>query len=360
MYIEIKVQRFNQALHLESGRILENFDLAYAIFGNMNATKDNIILVFHAWTGSHFVVNTHDKKGWWNELIGAGKAIDTMRYCVLCINVLGSCFGSSGPMSHDINGEAYRLNFPMINISDVVKSQKQLLDLLGIKQLKAVIGGSMGGMQALIFARDYPKIAQHIIVLACTHATSPWTIAFNKIAIEAITSDQDFNNGFYNESKIRSKGLKGLKIARMVGHLSFLSFESMNQKFARRFVQNEGIYDIFGRFEVERYLDYNGNNFSKSFDPISFIYLAKMINNFDLSHGFNCLKDALNLMQDNIHLISFSSDILFLASEMYAMYELLLSLNKTCTYMEVKGNYGHDSFLVEHSKFATYIANILS
>ena len=357
-----KTLHFTNPLYLQSGRILEPYDIAYSTYGILNENRDNCILVCHALTGSQHCSGIIDNKlGWWSEIIGPNKAIDTNKYFVICTNVIGSAFGSTSPISkiypRDIS---YRFSFPVITISDMIKAQRILLDTLDIRQLHAIIGGSMGGMQTLSFAIMYPNIAKKFIALSTTHATSPYIIAFNKIASEAIISDANFDNGNYDlECKPM---LKGLKIARMSGFLQYITKETMQKKFGRNYVNSDGLYELFGKFEIERYLDYNGENFCDIFDPLCLLYLLKAINIYDLSYGFVSLEDALKNVKNKLYLISFSGDSMFFASESKEIKTSMGSIGSThlCDYYEVESEYGHDSFLVECDKYADYLNDILT
>jgi len=363
MKITTKVAHFTSPLYLESGRILEPYDIAYETYGTLNEKKDNVILICHALSGSHHAAGLYEgdrKPGWWDGLIGDGKAIDTSKYFVICSNTVGSCFGSTGPMSEIYpSSEPYRLKFPVITIKDMVKAQMHLLSKLGIFGVKAIIGGSMGGMQALQFAVDYPNFAKDIIVLASTYATQPWAIAFNKVAIEAIRRDPRFNNGNYAKDEFKEQGCDGLAIGRIAGHISYLSPDSMDEKFGRRYVSNDGLFELFGRYEVERYMEYNTNNFSKMFDPLSYLYIVKAINTFNLSRGYESLYDAVSRIKASVHLISFSGDMLFFPKEMEHLAKMLNRNGQKYSYNEIDSNYGHDAFLVELEKFDYIIKDVL-
>ncbi|MBD3788865.1 MAG: homoserine O-acetyltransferase [Campylobacterales bacterium] len=363
MKIETKIAHFSSPLYLESGRILEPYQIAYETYGELNEDKSNVILVCHALSGSHHAAGTYagDKKaGWWDGLIGDGKAVDTQKYFVICTNVVGSCFGSTGPMSPMYpSEEPYRLKFPVVTIKDMIRAQMQLLSSLGIYHLHTIIGGSMGGMQALQFAVDYPNLADHIISLAATYATRPWTIAFNKVAVEAIRQDPRFENGQYEKDAFKKEGLDGLAIGRIAGHISYLSPASMDKKFGRNYVSNDGLFELFGRYEVERYMEYNTANFSRFFDPLSYLYIVKAINTFNLSRGYDSLYDAISRVKAKMHLISFSSDYLFFPEEMEHIYKMMEHNGQSCDYLEVQSDYGHDAFLVELEKFDSYIKEIL-
>jgi len=363
MKIETKIAQFTSALYLESGRILEPYSIAYETYGSLNQDKSNVILICHALTGSHHAAGTYKgdiKAGWWDGLIGDGKAIDTSKYFVISTNVLGSCFGSTSPMSPNYpSQEPFRLKFPVLTIKDMIHVQKELLSTLGIYHLRAIIGGSMGGMQSLQFAVDYPSFADDIISLAATYATRPWTIAFNKVAIEAIRRDSRFNHGHYEKDAFKEEGLDGLAIGRIAGHISYLSPLAMDDKFGRNYVNTDGLFELFGRYEVERYMEYNSNSFSRIFDPLSYLYIVKAINTFNLSRGYDSLHDAVMRIKSKVHLISFSSDYLFFPSEMEHIAKMMKRNKQSHSYLEVQSNYGHDAFLVELDKFDTHIKEIL-
>ncbi len=363
MKIETKTAQFSAALYLESGRILEPYEITYETYGELNVDKSNVVLVCHALSGSHHAAGTYEgeqKAGWWDGLIGDGKAIDTKKYFVICTNVIGSCFGTSGPMSNNYSTQApYRLKFPVVTIKDITRAQMHLLSSLGIHHVKAVVGGSMGGMQALQFAVDYPNFADEIISLAATYATRPWTIGFNKVAVEAIRRDPRFKHGNYEIDAFKEEGLDGLAIGRIAGHISYLSPDSMDDKFGRNYVNNDGLFELFGRYEVERYMEYNTNNFSRIFDPLSYLYIVKAINTFNLSRGYDSLEEAILRIKASVHLISFSSDYLFFPSEMEHIAKMMEKNGQKHTYLEVESNYGHDAFLVELEKFEDHIRKVL-
>ncbi len=365
MNIVTKVKNFTNPLYLESGRILEPYEITYETYGKLNRKKDNVIVITHALTGNHHASGRYEdeaKAGWWDGLIGDNKVIDTKKYFVICATVLGSPRGSTCAISTMYpTDKLYRFKFPVITIRDMVKAQKILFNKLGIYKVKAIIGGSMGGMQALQFAVDFPNFAESIIPLAATHATTPWTIAFNKVTIESILNDDDFKDGYYDPKDIAENGLKGLAIGRMAGHISFLSKDSMDLKFGRDYVETDGLYELFGRFQVERYLDYNGYSFPKWFDPLSYLYLIKAINIFDLSRGYDSFEDALERIESKLYLIGFKKDFLFFPEEMRKIHQTMQKTSKKdlVSYYEVDSNYGHDAFLVEIDKFSSYIKDIL-
>lgn len=362
--LQIHNEHFTNPLYLESGRILEPYDIVFETYGTLNEAKDNVVVITHALTGSHHAAGTYEgdnKPGWWDGLIGPGKAVDTDKWFVICTNVLGSCFGSTGPMSprYPYN-EPYRYKFPVVTILDMVKAQRILFDRLGIHQVHAIVGGSMGGMQALAFAVFFPNFAKKIISMAATAATQPWAIAFNKISQEAILKDPDFKNGYYDPQEIRENGLSGMAIGRMAGHISFLSHQSMEKKFGRAYRRDDGLYELFGKFQVESYLEYNGYNFTKWFDPLSYLYITKAINIYDLSRGFDSMEEALSKITAELYLVGFEKDLLFLPSEMKMIHEEMVKMGKTNSdYFEVQSDYGHDAFLVEIDKIEDYVRGAL-
>ncbi len=365
MKITTKVEKFTSPLYLESGRILEPYELIYETYGELNEDKSNVIVVCHALTGSHHAAGRYEgerKSGWWDGMIGDYKPIDTTKYFVICVNVIGSCFGSTGPMSSMYpSSKPYRLKFPVITISDMVKAQRMLFDRLGIYKAEAIIGGSMGGMQALCFSIEHPNFAKKHIILASTYATQPWAIAFNKVAREAIIRDSAFKGGQYDPEEIKESGFAGLAVGRMSGYISYLSPDSMSEKFGREYAQTDGLYELFGKFQVERYLDYNGNNFVNWFDPLSYLYITKAINIFDATRNYDSLEDSFSRIKSKITLISYTKDFLFLPEEMKTIETTLKNINKgdLVRYIEIRSNYGHDAFLVELNKFSHYIIEAL-
>ncbi len=365
MLVQTSSEYFDEQLYLESGRILEGYTQTYESYGELNSDKSNAIVVFHALTGSHHAASRYEgdsKPGWWDSLIGDAKTLDTTKFFVICVNVLGSCFGSSGPISETKKGNApLRLKFPVITISDMVSAQMSLFKRLGIEKAYAVIGGSLGGMQALCVAVEYPKFTDKIIMLASTHATSPWAISFNKLTMEGIVKDARFKDGNYEKEDFEELPLSGFAIGRMAGHISFLSPHSMEKKFGRNYVETDGLYELFGRFQIERYMEYNGYNFAKRFDPLSYIYIIKAMNIFDASRNYDSLSDSLKNIEAKMTLVSFRGDMLFMPSEMETIRDTLRDMGRgeRVDYHCVDSDYGHDAFLVEHDKFDFYIRKAL-
>ena len=365
MILQSKIQNFDEPLYLESGRVFSNFKLAYETYGELNPDKSNVVIICHALTGSAHAAGLYEgdvKPGWWDGLIGDHKAVDTTKFFVICINILASPFGSTCPLDVDeSSGREYRLRFPVVVVSDVVRAQMMLLKRLGISRARAVIGGSLGGMQALCYAIEYPEFADEIFVLASTYATQPWAIAFNKIATEAILRDPNFKNGNYDKNLIAERGLDGMAVGRMAGHISFLSPSSMQDKFGRNYVETDGLYEINGRFQVDRYLEYNGENFARRFDPLCYLYIAKMMNIFDCTRHYGNLKNACAQIRSRLHLISFKGDVLFPPGLMKEIYDTMSDLGKKdrASYAQIDSDYGHDAFLIEIEKFDYIIKRIL-
>lgn len=355
MNIETKKEHFSEVLRLESGRILSEFDLVYETYGKRSLNDDNIVIICHALTGSAHAAGKYDesdaKPGWWDALIGDGKCIDTREFFVICVNILGSPFGSTSPLSIEPStGREYRLRFPVLAISDVVNAQMRLFKRLNIRQVKAIIGGSLGGMQALCFAIEHPDFAKNILSMASTYATQPWAIAFNKIAMHAIKNDPEFKNGMYDKDEVIKNGLLGLEVGRIAGHISFLSPHSMKRKFERRYAPTDGLYELFGRYEVDRYMEYNGANFAKRFDPLCYLYTIKMMNNFDTTRHYGSLENALKNVRSKLFLLGFKGDMLFMPHEMEVIADEMKKLGKEYYYEEIDSDYGHDAFLVEIEK----------
>ena len=364
MKISTNLEYFNEPLHLESGRILSSFKLKYETYGKLNENKTNAVVVCHALTGSCHAAGMYDgdaKPGWWDTLVGDNKTIDTTKYFVICVSILGSPFGSTNPLSIDEStGTEYRLKFPVLTISDVVNAQMRLFTRLGIKKAHAVVGGSLGGMQALCFAIDHPNFSDRIVMLASTYATRACAIAFNKIAIHGILNDIIFDNGNYDKNLVAKHGLVGMEVGRMAGHISFLSPSSTDMKFGRNYVATDGLYELKGRFEVDRYMEYNASNFARKFDPLCYLYIVKMMNIFDSTRNYDDLKDALSNVKAKLTLIAFKGDMLFMPDEMKEIYDALNDLGKESEFYNIESSYGHDAFLVECDKFENHIKKALN
>lgn len=358
---------FTNPLYLSSGRILEPFQIIYETYGFLNENKSNAILILHALTGSHHAAGLYDndkKAGWWDKMIGKNKAIDTEKYYVICASTIGTPYGSTSPISPIYrsfgNDDHYRLNFPVITIQDMSRSIYFLINHLKITKLHAVIGGSMGGMKALSLCVLYPKLSHMYIPISTSFETNPMVILINKVMSECIMNDSEFKNGNYKIENEDEFKFKGLQIARMIGFSQYISLHTMKSKFGRKYVNTDGFYEISGRFEIERYLEYNSFNFCNYFDPLCYLYLIKALSLYDLSLGFNTLHDALNNIKSKIHLLAFSGDNMFPVSETKFLREILVSLNKEVSLNIVDSDYGHDSFLVEFDKFSDYIHYLIN
>ncbi|MCL4498728.1 MAG: homoserine O-acetyltransferase, partial [Chloroflexi bacterium] len=301
-------------LQLECGRTLGPIALAYETYGEMNADKSNCILICHALSGDAHVAGRHSpddlKPGWWDNMVGPGKAFDTSKYFVICSNIIGGCKGSTGPNStNPSTGKPYGLDFPMVTIRDMVEAQKALVDYLGIKQLMCVVGGSMGGMQVLQWAVSYPDMVKLAMPIASTARQSAQAIAFNAVGRHAIMADPNWKNGDYYGKSVPSRGLG---IARMVAHITYLSDQSMRNKFGRDLQDKcEPDYDFVTEFQVESYLNHQGDSFVKRFDANSYLYITKAMDYFDLSRPTGELRKTLSVVKAAFLVISVSSDWLF-------------------------------------------------
>ncbi len=351
-------------LQLQSGAAFGPFTLAYETYGELNADRSNAILVCHAWSGDAHLAGHYapddDKPGWWDDAVGPGKAFDTDRYFIICSNVLGGCSGSTGPASIDPKtGKPYGLTFPMLTIPDMVDAQRMLLDHLGIDTLLSVAGGSMGGMQALQWTVSYPNKVRSTIVLASTARLSPQTIALNEVPRQAIYADPNWNHGDYYGPD-RTPPNAGLAVARMIGHITFLSDESMREKFGRR-LRTSGRYGYTfdTEFEVESYLRYRGESFTKRFDANSFLYLSKAMDYFDMSYGLPSLAHAFRNVTARFLVLSYTSDWLYPSWQSKELVRALLQNGIDVTYVDIDSNYGHDAFLLETDRLAELARDFL-
>jgi homoserine O-acetyltransferase len=335
----------------KSGQTIRGFTLRYETYGALNVTRDNAVLICHALSGDHHSAGWHAetdaKPGWWNNLIGPGKAVDTARFFVVSANVLGGCQGSTGPSSIDPEtGSPYGLRFPFVTIRDMVNAQKLLLDHLGVTALHAVIGGSMGGMTAMMFAMEYPHFTRRQVVMASTANESAQAIAFNEVGRQAIMQDPDWNHGVYP----RDGGPRvGLGIARMMAHITYLSDAGMDRKFGRRRRESAGgeAYTFDPQFEVESYLRHQGQSFINRFDANSYLYITRAIDHFDPARAAGSLELAFAPVQAESLVVGFASDWLFPPEQNRAIALALLRAGKRASYAELATDLGHDSFLLE-------------
>lgn len=333
-------------LKLECGKSLGPVTLAYETYGRLNADKSNAILVVHALSGDAHAAGVRkgeDNPGWWEDMIGPGKAFDTNRYFVICSNVIGGCKGSTGPSSiNPKTGKPYALDFPMITIADMVNAQRHLIDHLGIGKLLSVAGGSMGGMQVLQWVASYPERVRSAIPIATALKHSPQQIAFNEVVRQSIMADPDWRQGNYYEY---GQPAKGLAVARMIGHITFMSDQSMEEKFSRRLKNGDYSFKFGGDFEVEGYLRYRGDSFVKRFDANSYLYITKAVDYFDLSDGK--LVSREKPIDTRFLVISFKSDWLYPCYQSQEIVRQLKAGFIEATSCEVASTYGHDAFLVE-------------
>jgi homoserine O-acetyltransferase len=350
---------------LESGAALRPVTLAYETYGRLNVDRSNAILICHALSGgahaAGYLAADDGQPGWWDDCIGPGKAFDTDRFFVICSNVLGSCYGSSGPGSIDpATGEPYGLRFPVVTIGDMVRAQVKLLDHLGIERLLAVAGGSMGGMQVLEWAAHHPHRLRAAIPIATTARHSPMLIAFSEVGRQAIYADPAWNQGDYYANGRRPDA--GLSVARMVGHITYLSEQSMHQKFGRRLQGRERYgYEFQTEFEIESYLKHNGDKFTRRFDANSYLYVTKALDYFDLAgqHG-GSLAAAFDDSTDLAFLvISFTSDWLYPSYHSKELVKALTAAGCDVTYLDIESSWGHDAFLVEVETMTRLLGSFL-
>lgn len=358
----VRVVETGEPLELECGKTLAPVDVAYETYGRLNEARDNAVLICHALSGNAHVAGYHrpdDKKpGWWENMVGPGKGIDTNKYFVICSNVLGGCSGTTGPSSIDpATGKPYGLDFPIITIADMVNVQKRLLDKLGIEHLLAVVGGSVGGMQVLQWTIAYPDMINAAIPVATTAHLGAQSIAFDAVGRNAILADPNFAGGQYHNQMVPARGLA---IARMIGHITYLSEEGMRQKFGRELRSAARYsYDFNSEFSVETYLDYQGQTFVDRFDANSYLYITKASDYFDFNQAFGSLNHAFAGVQARFLVASFSSDWLFTPAQSEAIVDALVANGKDVSYANIASNYGHDAFLLEHETLGAFISGFL-
>jgi len=342
-----------EELTLESGEKLGPVTLAYETFGKLNADKNNAILVCHALTGDSHVA---EPDGWWSKLIGLGKGIDTNKYYVICSNVIGGCRGSTGPSSiNPKTGKPYGIDFPLVTISDIVNAQRHLINHLGIKKLLSVVGGSMGGMQVLQWMVSYPHNISSAVPIATTLKHTPQQIAFNEVGRQAVMADSDWQNGNYYGKTIPAKGLA---IARMIGHITYMSDTSMAEKFGRKFRADRTQFKFQPEFEVEGYLRNRGDSFVRRFDANSYLYVTKAIDYFNILNGHQ-LSDVFKGLKAKVLVIAFKSDWLYPTYQSQEIVKACKLGGIEASYCEINSTYGHDAFLLETEQEAALISNFL-
>ena len=354
---------FKETLILESGDQLESLEIIFETYGNLNPDRTNAILVCHALSGNHhsagYYENPDERKGWWDSLIGPGKAIDTNKYFVVSPNNLGGCHGTTGPTSIDPKTqEIYGPDFPMITVSDWVNCQALLADHLGIQVWHSVIGGSLGGMQALYWSIAYPDRIKKAGIIAAAPKLSAQNIAFNEVARQAIITDPDYQDGYYLKEGKSPK--RGLRLARMVGHITYLSDEAMRDKFGRELKEGKLNFGYGAEFEVESYLRYQGDIFSESFDANTYLLMTKLLDYFDPADKCNGnLVKAFEPIKAQVMVISFTSDWRFSPERSKEISDALLEANKNVSYLEIKSTHGHDSFLFSEDRYVRAIKAFL-
>ena len=360
--VETKYFHIEEPIDLDSGEVLEKVTVAYETYGELNKEKSNAILICHALTGDAHAAGWHEgaeKPGWWEIVIGPGKALDTEKYFIICSNVLGGCKGTTGPSSiNPKTKKEYGLDFPVITIADMVKVQKKLVDSFGIDQLVAIIGGSMGGMQVLEWMVSYPTMMKKAIPIATAAMSSPQQIAFNAVGRQSIFSDPHWKGGNYYESGVIPRN--GLSLARMIAHITYLSDESMDIKFGRGLQDKDEIsYDFSVDFQVESYLKHQGETFVKRFDANSYLYITKAVDLFDLSVN-DSLIEGLKDVEAKVQVLSVDSDWLYPTEQSTEILTALNANNVDASFSEIKSNYGHDAFLLEKGQLNYLLANFLA
>ena len=358
---------FNDPLPLRSGKSLRDYDLRFETYGQLNAERSNAVLICHALNASHHVAGSYEgqanSEGWWHNMIGPGKPVDTQRFFVIGINNIGSCFGSTGPMHPNPDAQegqrkVYGADFPVVTVEDWVDAQALLLNALGIQTLAAVMGGSLGGMQALSWTLQYPDRVRHAVVVASAPNLTAENIAFNEVARRAIATDPDFHGGHFYEHGVTPK--RGLRIARMIGHITYLSDDVMNEKFGRqlrtavgRSALDDYLYSTQDvEFQIESYLRYQGDKFAEYFDANTYLLITRALDYFDPARAYGGdLSRALARAQCKFLLVSFSTDWRFAPQRSREMVKALLDNRRDVSYAEIDAPHGHDAFLLDDPRY---------
>lgn len=354
--VQPELAHFKEPLALACGRQLDEYELVYETYGTLNDSRSNAILICHALSGHHHAAGYHSesdrKPGWWEACIGPGKPIDTNRFFVVSLNNLGGCNGSTGPASlNPATGRLYGADFPMVTVQDWVHSQARLADRLGIEQWAAVVGGSLGGMQAMQWSIEYPERLRHCVAIAAAPRLSAQNIAFNEVARQAIISDPDFHDGHFLAHNNIPK--RGLKLARMVGHITYLSDDAMGQKFGRERKSEQLNFDLNSvEFQVESYLRYQGEEFSTRFDANTYLLMTKALDYFDpaAAHGGDLAK-TFAAASASFYLISFTTDWRFSPERSQEVVNALIAADKQVSYVDIDAPHGHDAFLIPHPRY---------
>ena len=359
--VQSKIFKSEAALLLDCGRKLENYELVYETYGTLNQKKDNAILVCHALSGNHHLAGYYSKKdkspGWWDNLIGPGKSLDTNKFFVIGVNNLGGSHGSTGPKSiNPKTNKNWGSKFPILSVADWVNSQKELITHLGIKKLKAVLGGSLGGMQALQWSIQFPDALDHTIVIAAAANLTAQNIAFNEVARQSILTDPDFNQGDFYEKKLVPK--RGLRLARMLGHITYLSNDVMKTKFGRKTKTKGYRYNFEPEFEVESYLNYQADKFVNEFDANTYIRMTKALDYFDpTKNNIKNLSRIFKKVRSQFLVISFTSDWRFSPDRSKEIVKALLDNNIKVSYAEIDAASGHDAFLMSNDHYHAILKN---
>ena len=360
---DIKTLIVKKPLTLDCGRVISDFPIAYETYGKLNERKDNAILIFHALTGDQFVTGKNpvtDKDGWWTYAVGSGKAINTDKYFLICANVIGGCMGSFGPSHIDPETkEAFGTKFPVITINDMVNAQVNLLDHFKINQLFSVIGGSMGGMQVLQFVSNFPDKAKTAIPIACTSSHSAQNIAFNELGRQSIMADSDWKEGNYQNQNLNPG--KGLSVARMAAHITYLSKKGLENKFGRKLQERDDLkFGFDADFQIESYLRHQGSVFVDRFDANSYLYITRAMDYFDLPRKFGGnLSKAFEKTKTKFFIISFTSDWLYPTQENKDIVIALNSIGADVGFDEIESDKGHDSFLLDVPDFLNVLKNFV-
>ena len=350
----IKTLIVNKPLKLDCGQTINEFPLAYETYGSLNKDKNNAILVFHALTGDQFVTGKNpitNKDGWWSYAVGPNKSIDTNKYFVICANVIGGCMGSFGPShKNPKTNKSYGTDFPVITINDIVNAQINLLDHFGIRKLFSVVGGSMGGMQVLQFVSNFPDKTKTAVPIACTASHSAQNIAFNELGRQAITADHNWSKGEYSSNNTIPD--KGLAVARMAAHITYLSKKGLQEKFGRKLQERDDLkFGFDADFQIESYLRYQGSVFVDRFDANSYLYITRAMDYFDVSSSNNgSLIESFKNTSSKVLCISFTSDWLYPTSENKKIVKVFNTLGINVSFIEIETDGGHDSFLLEEPK----------
>ncbi|MCE5975657.1 homoserine O-succinyltransferase MetX [Pseudomonas sp. JR33AA] len=357
--------RFDEPLALACGRSLASYELVYETYGTLNASASNAVLICHALSGHHHAAGYHTatdrKPGWWDSCIGPGKPIDTKRFFVVSLNNLGGCNGSTGPSSiNPATGKPYGAEFPVLTVEDWVHSQARLADRLGIQQWAAIVGGSLGGMQALQWTMTYPERVRHCVDIASAPKLSAQNIAFNEVARQAILTDPEFHGGSFQDQGVIPK--RGLMLARMVGHITYLSDDSMGEKFGRELKSDKLNYDFHSvEFQVESYLRYQGEEFSGRFDANTYLLMTKALDYFDpaATHGGDLAATLANVKADYC-IMSFTTDWRFSPARSREIVDALMAARKNVCYLEIDSPYGHDAFLIPTPRYMQGFSNYMN